>query len=77
MLAAIHRCAVPHGRLIISQTDFHDRVKYLEKGLSWHMRLRNCEELSAEVERAGWQISVCEREPMELITMCSATKMRN
>jgi len=74
MLRAIHHCTRPEGRLIISQTDYHDRVRYLEKGLSWYMRLRSREELAAEVNRAGWQTSVCEREPMGLISMCLATK---
>jgi hypothetical protein len=59
---------------MISQTDFHDRVNYLENGLSWYMRLRGSDEFGAEVEKAGWQISVCQQEPMELITMCLATK---
>lgn len=74
LLTAIHGCTRPHGNLIISQTDYHDRVAFLERGLSWHMRLRGIDELAAEVERAGWQISVCEHEPMELISMCMAIK---
>ena len=74
MLNAIHRSTLPQGRLIISQTDYHDRVKYLEEGLSWRMRLRSRDELAAEVVRAGWEMSVCEREPMGLITMCLAAK---
>ena len=74
MLNAIHSCTCPEGRLIISHTDDHDRVKYLEEGLSWHMRLRSSDELAAEVKKAGWRVSVCEREPMELITMCLAEK---
>jgi len=74
MLSAIRRCTRPEGRLIISQTDYHDRVRYLEKGLSWHMRLRSREELAAEVNNAGWGILVCKREPMGLITMCLAAK---
>lgn len=74
LLAAIHSCTRPDGNLIISQTDHHDRVTFLERGLSWHMRLRSIEELAAEVERAGWQLSVCEHEPMGLISMCLAVK---
>ena len=68
------RLHTAEGNLIISQTDYHDRVKYLERGLSWHMRLRSREELAAEVEKTGWQISVCQHEPMRLITMCLAVK---
>lgn len=74
LLTAIHGCMRPEGNLIISQTDYHDRVKWLERGLSWYMRLRSLEEVAAEVEKAGWQISVCEHEPMRLITMCLAVK---
>jgi hypothetical protein len=74
MLDSIHHCSLPQGRLIISQTDYHDRVKYLEEGLSWYMRLRSRDELATEVEKAGWRASVCEREPMGLITMCLASK---
>jgi SAM-dependent methyltransferase len=74
MLNAVRSCMRPGGRLIVSQTDHHDRVKYLEDGLSWHMRLRSSEELADEVQKAEWRISVCKREPMELITMCLAVK---
>jgi len=74
MLEALYGCTVPQGRLMISHTDYHDRVKYLEDGLSWFMRLRSSDELAAEVQDAGWKISVCEREPMGLITMCLAEK---
>ena len=74
LLTAIHSCTRPEGRLVISQTDDHDRVTYLERGLSWHMRLRSLDEVAAEVARAGWQIAVCEHEPMKLITMCLAVK---
>jgi hypothetical protein len=74
LLRAIHACTRREGSLIISQTDYHDRVAYLEKGLSWHMRLRSPDELEAEIEKAGWRISVCEQEPMNLITMCLAAK---
>jgi len=74
MLSAIHSCTRPGGVLMISQTDFHDRVSYLERGLAWYMRLRSSGELAREVEKAGWQISICEHEPMELITMCLAAK---
>ena len=72
MLRAVQSCTRKGGRLLISHTDYHDRVKYLEEGLNWYMRLRNCKELAAEVAKAGWRISVCEREPMQLITMCMA-----
>lgn len=72
LLTAIRQSAVPGGSLVISQTDYHDRVKYLERGLSWHMRLRSSDELAAEVEKAGWRIAECEMEPMRLITMCRA-----
>ncbi|NUQ63846.1 MAG: hypothetical protein HUU20_15320 [Pirellulales bacterium] len=74
LLGAIHHCTRPEGNLIISQTDYHDRVAFLELGLAWHMRLRSSEELSAEIEKAGWRISVCEHEPMRLISMCLAVK---
>jgi len=74
LLRAIHGCTRAGGSLVISQTDYHDRVKYLERGLSWHMRLRSSDELAGEVAKAGWQISVCELEPMGLITMCLAAK---
>ena len=74
LLRAIHSCTRAEGSLLISQTDYHDRVKYLERGLSWYMRLRSSEELAAEVEKAGWRISVCELEPMGLITMCLGVK---
>jgi hypothetical protein len=74
LLAAIYRCTRKDGCLLLGQTDFHDRVAYLERGLSWHMRLRSREELAEQVIEAGWRISVCEMEPMQLITMCSAIK---
>ncbi|MBN2295438.1 MAG: class I SAM-dependent methyltransferase family protein [Pirellulales bacterium] len=74
MLAAVYDCVRTEGRLIISHTDYHDRVRWLERGLSWYMRLRDMEELANEVEKAGWQISICEHEPMGLITMCLAVK---
>ena len=74
MLAAVYGCVRAEGRLIISHTDYHDRVRWLERGLSWYMRLRNMEELATEIEKAGWQISICEHEPMRLITMCLAVK---
>jgi len=77
MLNAIYACTCPEGHLIISHTDYHDRVRWLEQALSWYMRLRNIEELTAEVEKAGWQISVCEHEPMRLITMCLAVKSQD
>ena len=74
LLTAIHGCTRTEGNLIISQTDYHDRVKWLERGLSWYMRLRDIDEVATEVEKAGWQISICEHEPMRLITMCLAVK---
>jgi len=74
LLTSIQACTRPEGNLLISQTDYHDRVPYLERGLSWHMRLRGIEEVATEVEKAGWQISICEHEPMRLITMCLAVK---
>jgi SAM-dependent methyltransferase len=73
-LTALYRSARPEGTLLISQGDYHDRVKFLERGMGWHMRLRTKEELAAEVEKAGWQISLCEPEPMGIITMCMAVK---
>jgi hypothetical protein len=36
--------------------------------------LRSAEELATEVEKSGWQLSLCEMEPMRLITMCLAMK---
>lgn len=74
LLGALYDGTRPEGALIISQTGRHDRVKYLERALSWHMRLRGGGELAAEVERAGWLICGCEQEPMKLITMCLAVK---
>ncbi|MBN2021602.1 MAG: hypothetical protein JW809_02305 [Pirellulales bacterium] len=74
MLGAIHACTRPDGGLVLSQTDFHDRVTFLENGLGWYMRLRGSGEVARELERAGWRISLCEQEPMRLITMCLATK---
>ncbi len=74
MLTAVLACTRPEGNLVISHTDFHDRVRFVERGLRWEMRLRGMEELAAEIEKAGWQISVCEHEPMKLITMCLAVK---
>ncbi|NLF07947.1 MAG: hypothetical protein GX594_08210 [Pirellulaceae bacterium] len=74
MLEAVHDCVSPEGNLIISHTDFHDRVQYMERGLQWKMRLRSMEELEAEIEKAGWQIALCDHEPMRLITMCLAVK---
>jgi len=74
MLRAFLECTRTDGALITSQTDYHDRVRFLEEGLGWHMRLRSCDELAEEVERAGWQLSICDREPMGMISMCLATK---
>jgi SAM-dependent methyltransferase len=74
LLTALYRCTRPEGTLLISQGNNHDRVKFLEEGLSWHMRLRSKEELEDEVTKAGWQVSVCEQEPMKVITMCMAVK---
>ena len=74
MLRGIRDCTREDGGLLISQTGFHDRVAYLEKGLQWYMRLRDSDEVARELEKAGWQISICEQEPMKQITMCLATK---
>lgn len=74
MMAAVLSCTRPEGNLVISHTDFHDRVRFVERGLHWHMRLRGMEELAAEIEKTGWRIAVCEHEPMKLITMCVAVK---
>ncbi len=74
MLKAVLACMREEGNLIISQTDFHDRVKFVERGLQWKMRLRDRKELEAELEKAGWQIALCDHEPMRLITMCVAVK---
>ncbi|NQT40307.1 MAG: hypothetical protein HQ581_22630 [Planctomycetes bacterium] len=74
LLTAIFDCTRAEGSLIISQTDFHDRVRFLERGLSWYMRLRGSDEVAREIEKAGWRISMCEQEPMKLITMCLAAK---
>lgn len=74
MLTAIHGCLRAEGNLIISHTDYHDRVRWVERGLGWFMRMRSLEELAGEVDKAGWQIRICEHEPMQLITMCLAVK---
>lgn len=74
MLAAVYDCGLPEGNLIISHTDYHDRVRFMERGLRWRMRLRGLRELAEQIEQAGWQLIVCEHEPMGLITMCSAVK---
>ncbi len=74
ILDAVHHCSTPNGRLLISQTDYHDRVRFAERGLLIQMRLRDLDELSAEIEKAGWQIDICKHEPMGLITMCMAHK---
>ncbi|MBN1394907.1 MAG: class I SAM-dependent methyltransferase family protein [Pirellulales bacterium] len=74
MLRAVLDGMRTEGNLIISHTDFHDRVRFVERGLCWRMRLRSMKELETEVENAGWQIVVCEHEPMRLITMCMAVK---
>lgn len=74
MLTGIHGCLRAEGSLIISQTDYHDRVRWVERGLGWYMRMRSLEELAGEIEKADWQIRICEHEPMQLITMCLAVK---
>lgn len=74
MLNAIHARTREDGSLLISQTGFHDRVPYLEKGLDWYMRLRDSDEVAQVLEDTSWQISICEQEPMQQITMCLATK---
>lgn len=74
MLRAIHSKTREDGSLLISQTGYHDRVPFLEKGLQWYMRLRESDEIVQVSEEAGWKISICEQEPMQQITMCLATK---
>jgi len=74
MLAAVHACTRTEGGLVISQTDFHDRIPFLENGLSLYMRLRDTDEIARVIEEAGWRLAVCEHEPMRLITMCLAAK---
>jgi hypothetical protein len=74
LLRAIYGCTRKEGMLLLSQTDHHDRVPFFTRGLSLYMRLRDQDEITAEVEKAGWKIAVCEPEPMKLITMCSAVK---
>ena len=74
LLDAVYGVTREEGSLIISQTDYHDRVAYLERELAWYMRLRDIDELATEVEKAKWRISVCEHEPMRLISMCLAKK---
>ena len=39
LLRALHACTLDEGSPIISHTDYHDRVPFLERGLGWHMRL--------------------------------------
>ncbi len=74
MLGAIHSRTREDGSLLISQTGFHDRVTYLENGLAWYMRLRDSDEVAQVLEDTSWQLSICEQEPMQQITMCLATK---
>jgi hypothetical protein len=74
LLSALHACTRGHGHLLVSHTDHHDRVRFVERGLRWRMRLRSRKELAAEITRAGWRIALCEHEPMRLITMCLAQK---
>ncbi len=74
MLRAIHAHTSQDGSLLISQTGVHDRVAYLENGLDWYMRLRESDEVAQVLADAGWQLSICEQEPMRQITMCLATK---
>ncbi|MBN2578308.1 MAG: class I SAM-dependent methyltransferase family protein [Pirellulales bacterium] len=73
-LAELHRSTGSEGTLLISQSNHRNQTKFLERGLSWHVRLRSEEEMGAEMVRAGWQISVCQQEPMRLITMYLAVK---
>jgi hypothetical protein len=74
LLRAIHACTRDEGALLLSQTDHHDRVRFFTRGLSLYMRLRGQDEVTEEIEKAGWKVSICEVEPMRLITMCSAVK---
>ena len=74
LLQGIRAAMRPEGSLVISHTDYHDRVKFVERGLQWQMRLRSLEELETEIQKAGWQIVVCEHEPMKLITLCLAVQ---
>lgn len=74
LLHSIYACAQPGASLIISQTDYHDRVKFVEQGLRWMMRLRSMDELEAEIQRAGWQIAVGDHEPMQLISFFQGVK---
>lgn len=74
LLKGLYHFTRPEGHLAISQTDYHDRVRFVERGLQWRMRLRSLEELESEIEKAGWRIAVCEHEPMRLITLCHAVK---
>jgi hypothetical protein len=74
LLRAIYGCTRNEGMLLLSQTDHHDREPFFTRGLSLYMRLRDQDEITEEIEKAGWKIAVCEPEPMKLITMCSAIK---
>jgi hypothetical protein len=74
LLRAIYDCTRADGALLLSQTDHHDRVRFFTRGLALHMRLRGQDEITEEIETAGWKVTVCEPEPMQLITMCSAIK---
>ncbi len=74
VLTAIYEKTSSNGILLASQTDYHDRVKYLEKGLDWYMRLRSREEVKNEMERVGWCVEYCEKEPMNLITLSLSSK---
>ena len=74
MLQAIHSKTREDGSLMISQTGYHDRVPFLEKGLQWFMRLRDTDEIAQVLEASGWKIAICDQEPMEQITMSLSTK---
>ncbi len=74
LLQGLHQHTSPRGRMIMGQTDHHDRVRYVEKGLGWKMRLRSQDEIADHIERSGWNILYCEKEPMNVITMILAEK---
>lgn len=74
LVRVLHTHTRQDGALVISQTHRHDRVHFLESALGWHMRLRDADEFRAVIESAGWNVQVCEKEPMGLISMCLAAK---
>ena len=62
-------------KLILSQTDLHDRVPYYEKGQNLFMRLRGKDELKREIEMQDLRIEYMEKEPMNIITMMYCSKL--